>query len=387
MVARGLSLAHRLSDAAMKQSSAGLDGLIAGETAISTLDDGLHYRGYALEDLVHESTYTEVAYLLLHGELPSEEELADFRTILVEAAEIPPAVLQLLHELPLHTAPIDALRTAVSALAHFDEQANDTGNAANVGKAIRLLGQVPVLIAARQRLTRGHKLIDCDPDLSFAGNLLWMLRGQMPSAVEERALDQALICYAELEFNASTFTTRIVASTASDLHSAITAGIAALKGPLHGGANEDVLKLLLSVESPSRADKFVRESIAGKRKLPGFGHRVYRDRPDPRAVVLREICRELATSDEHLQLEATADAIEAAMWSHKELRANVDWPAARLFHRLGLDAELFTPLFAAARVAGWSAHVIEQQRANRLITPRASYVGPAPRPFVPLSER
>ena len=371
----------------MKKTAAGLDGLIAGETAISTLDHGLHYRGYALEDLVRDATFTEVVYLLLHGELPTQEALADFRAILAEAAEVPPAVIQLLQELPLHIDPIDALRTAISALAHFDEQANETDDTANLGKAIRLLGQVPVLIAARQRLTRGEELADSDPELSFAGNFLSMLTGEVPSACDERALEQSLICYADLEFNASTFTARIVASTGSDLHSAITAAVGALKGPLHGGANEDVLDLLLSVESPSLAEKSVRDAIAKKRRLAGFGHRIYRDRPDPRAVVLKEVCRDLATTSEQRRLEEIADALEAAMWSHKQLRPNVEWPTARLYRMLGLDAELFTPLFAAARVAGWSAHVLEQQRDNRLITPRARYVGPPPRPFVPLHER
>ena len=371
----------------MKNTPTGLDGLIAGETAISTLDDGLHYRGYVIEDLVREATYTEVAYLLLRGELPSQEELADFRAILAEAAEVPPAIIQLLHEIPLHIPPIDALRTAISALAHFDEQANETDDTANLGKAIRLLGQVPILIAARHRLTRGLELIDSDPELSFAGNFLSMLTGAIPTARDERALEQSLICYADLEFNASTFTARIVASTGSDLHSAITAGIGALKGPLHGGANEDVLDLLLSVESPAHAHKFVRDAIAKKRRLPGFGHRIYRDRPDPRAVVLKDICRDLATTSEQRGLEAVADALEAEMWSQKQLRPNVDWPTARLYRMLGLEADLFTPLFAAARVVGWSAHILEQQQANRLITPRAQYVGPPPRVFTPLRKR
>lgn len=371
----------------MKPTPTGLDGLIAGETAISTLDHGLHYRGYALEDLVRDATYSEVAYLLLHGELPTSEGLADFRAILAEASEVPSAIIQLLQEIPLHIAPIDTLRTAISTLAHFDEQANETDDIANLGKAIRLLGQVPVLIAARHRLTRGEELADSDPELSFAGNFLSMLTGQIPSARDERALEQSLICYADLEFNASTFTARIVASTGSDLHSAITAAVGALKGPLHGGANEDVLDLLLSVESPLMAEKFVRDAIAKKRRLAGFGHRIYRDRPDPRAVVLKDICRDLATTAEQRRLEEIADALESAMWSQKQLRPNVDWPTARLYRMLGLDAELFTPLFAAARVAGWSAHVLEQQQANRLITPRAKYVGPAPRAFVSLRER
>ena len=380
-------LANVATTIAMKNSAAGLDGIIVGETAISTLDHGLHLRGFAIEDLVRKATYSEVAYLLLHGELPTQELLADFRAILAEAAEVPPAILQLLNELPLHVTPMDALRTAVSALSHFDEQPNETDDTASLGKAIRLLGQVPVLIAARHRLTRGLELIDSDPELSFAGNLLSLLTGRVPTARDERALDQSLICYADLEFNTSTFTARIVASTGSDLHSAVTAAVGALKGPLHGGANEDVLDVLLAVDSPTRANMFVRDAVARKRRLAGFGHRVYRDRPDPRAVVLKDICRELATTDEQHRLEEIAAAFEAAMWSHKQLRPNVDWPIARLYRMLGFDAELFTPLFVIARVAGWSAHILEQQRDNRLIAPRANYTGPPPKTFVPLCER
>lgn len=366
---------------------AGLDGVIAGKTAISTLDDGLHYRGYAVEDLAREATFSEVAYLLLHGELPTAEQLADFRAILAEAAEVPDAVLQLLQELPLHVAPIDALRTCVSALSHFDPQANEVNTDASLAIAIRLLGQVPVLIAARHRLTRGLELVDSDPELSFAGNFLSLLRDDIPTADEERALETSLICYADHEFNASTFTARIVASTGADLHSSITAALGALKGPQHGGAVEDVLDVLLSVESSARAEKFVRDAIAKKQRLAGFGHRVYRDRPDPRATLLKEVCRQLATSKAHRRLEETADAVEAAMWAHKKLRPNVDWPTARLDHYLGLEADLFPTLFAAARVAGWSAHVLEQQADNRLIQPRSQYVGPRARDFVPLCER
>jgi len=371
----------------MKKSPAGLDGLIVGETAISTLDHGLHLRGFAIEDLVRQATYSEVAYLLLHGELPSQEQLADFRAILAEAADVPPAILQLLRELPLHVAPMDALRTAISALSHFDEQSNETDDSASLSKAIRLLGQVPILIAARHRLTRGLDLIESDPELSFSANLLSLLTGHVANAHDERALDQSLICYSDLEFNTSTFVARIVASTGSDLHSAVTAAVGALKGPLHGGANEDVLDVLRAIDSPAQADEFVRAAVAKKRRVAGFGHRVYRDRPDPRGVVLKEICRELATTDEQRRLEEIAEAIETAMWSHKQLRPNVDWPIARLYRMLGFDAELFTPLFVVARVAGWSAHILEQQRNNRLIAPRANYTGPPPRTFVPLHER
>jgi citrate synthase len=306
---------------------------------------------------------------------------------LAESAEVPDAVLQLLHELPLQVAPIDALRTSLSALSHFDPQTNENDVTANVGKAIRLLGQIPVLIAARHRLTRGFELFESDSELSFAGNILSLIHGRLPNALEERALERTLICYADHEFNASTFTARIVASTGSDLHSAVTAAVGALKGPLHGGAIENVLTEILDIESPSHAERFVRNAIAKKRRIAGFGHRVYRDRPDPRAVLLKQVSHDLATTDEQQQLEEIADIIEAAMWQHKELRPNVDWPTARIYHSLGFDAELFTPLFAAARVIGWSAHVLEQQSNNRLIQPRSNYVGAKCRPFVPLRDR
>ena len=365
----------------------GLDGVIAGETAISTLNNGLHNRGYAIEELARDATFTEVAYLLLHGELPTEESLADFRAILAESDEVPDAVIQLLHELPLHIAPIDVLRTSISALGHFDLQANENDDIANLGKAIRLLSHIPVLIAARYRLTRGLELVEPDSELSFAGNFLSLLHGRLPSARDERALERTLICYADHEFNASTFTARIVASTGSDLHSAVTAAVGALKGALHGGAIENVWEEIQQVQSPSDAERFVRDAISKKRRIAGFGHRVYRDRPDPRAELLKEVSQELATTDEQQQLEEIADVIEAAMWQHKQLRPNVDWPTARIYHSLGFDAELFTPLFAAARVIGWSAHFIEQQSANRLIQPRSNYVGAMPRPFVPLHDR
>lgn len=365
----------------------GLDGVIAGQTAISTLNEGLHYRGYSIEDLARGAAFSEVAFLLLHGELPTQLELADFRAILAESAEVPEAVIQLLHEMPMHIALIDALRTAVSALGHFDPQANENDEVANLGKAIRLLGQIPVLIAARQRLTRGHELFESDPELSFAGNLISLCTGKLPKASHERALERSLVCYADHEFNASTFTARIVASTGSDLHSAITAAIGALKGPQHGGANEDVVDVLLSIESPEQAERFVKEAISRKRRIAGFGHRVYRDRPDPRAELLKVVCQDLATTPKRQRLEDAVDAIEAAMWKLKQLRPNVDWPTARLYHYLGLDRELFTPLFVAARVVGWSAHFIEQQRDNRLIQPRGEYIGTKPRRFVALRKR
>ena len=281
---------------------------------------------------------------------------------------------------------MDVLRTGVSALAHFDAQADENTTSASIAKTIRLLAQIPVLIAARHRLRHGLPLLQSDPELSFAANLLYLITGKVPSAVEERAMDVSLILYAEHEFNASTFTARVVTSTMADLHSAIVAAIGALKGPLHGGANERALEVLEEVGSPSNAESWVRQALATKRKIMGFGHRVYKD-GDPRAVILRDYCRELAQRQRDDSLEQIADTLERVVREEKKLPPNLDWPSARLYKYLGLEVDLYTPLFVASRVVGWAAHVIEQAENNRLIRPRSKYVGPAPRAYVPLEER
>ena len=364
----------------------GLEGVIAGETAVSTIEGGLRYRGYGIEDLAANASFPEVAYLLLHGELPNQEHLADFQTILAESAELPQPVVNLLRDIPLHAGAMDVLRTGISALAHFDPQADDDGKAADIGKATRLLARVPLLIAARYRLPRGLPLLDPNPERSFAANLLHLLTGREPSALEERAMDVSLILYAEHEFNASTFTARVVTSTMSDLYSAVTAAVGALKGPLHGGANERVMAVLEEVGSAGQAEQWVRTALSEKRRVMGFGHRVYKT-GDPRAVILRGYCRQLAEQTGQVELETIADTIETIIGTEKGLPPNLDWPSARLYHYLGLEVELYTPLFVASRVAGWSAHVIEQAENNRLIRPRSRYIGPSPRSFKPISER
>ena len=364
----------------------GLEGVIAGETAISTITGGLSYRGYTITDLAAQSTFPEVAYLLLYGELPSEEELADFKAILDESAEVDPAIIELLRHVPLHVGSMDVLRTGISALAHFDPQLDENTVSANIGKTIRLLAQIPILIAARHRLQKGLPLLEPDPGLSFAGNLLYLITGAVPTAVQERAMDVSLILYAEHEFNASTFTARVVTSTMSDLHSAIVAAVGALKGPLHGGANERVLEVLEEVGSPQNAENWVHQALASKRRIMGFGHRVYKD-GDPRAVILRDFCADLARSAGDTSLEQIADTIERVIRAEKKLPPNLDWPSARLYKYLGLEVDLYTPLFVASHVVGWAAHVIEQTENNRLIRPRSKYTGPAPREYVPLEER
>ncbi len=364
----------------------GLEGVIAGETAVSTITGGLSYRGYSITDLAEQSTFPEVAYLLLYGELPNEEQLADFKTVLDESAEIDPSIIELLRNIPLHVGAMDVLRTGISAVAHFDPQLDENTSAANIGKTIRLLAQIPILIAARHRLRKGLPLVESDSGLSFAGNLLYLINAEIPSGVQERAMDVSLILYAEHEFNASTFTARVVTSTMSDMHSAIVAAVGALKGPLHGGANERVLEVLEEVGSPQNAETWVREALAQKRRIMGFGHRVYKD-GDPRAVILHDFCADLARAAGNTALEQIADTIERVVGEEKGLPPNLDWPSARLYKYLGLEVDLYTPLFVASRVAGWAAHVIEQSEHNRLIRPRSKYVGPGPREYVPLEER
>jgi citrate synthase len=364
----------------------GLEGVIAGETAVSTIAGGLSYRGYSIDDLSADATFGEVAYLLLHGELPNEEQLADFKAILDESATLDPSLVEFLKAIPLHVGAMDVLRTGISALAHFDPQLDEQTTAANVGKAMRLLAQIPLLIAARHRQRQGLPLLDPDPGLSFAGNLLYLITGKAPSPLQERAMDVSLILYAEHEFNASTFTARVVTSTQADLYSAVVAAVGALKGPLHGGANERVLEILEEVESPSRAEGWVRQALAEKRRIMGFGHRVYKD-GDPRAVLLKDYCARLAAEAGDASLEQIAETIERVVRDEKGLPPNLDWPSARLYHYLGLEVDLYTPLFVASRITGWCAHVIEQSENNRLIRPRSRYIGPPRREFVPLDER
>lgn len=364
----------------------GLEGVIAGETAICTLEGGLQYRGYAIEELARESSFVEVAYLLLHGELPGPEHLADFRAILAESAEVPDDILEFVANLPMHAAPMDVLRTAISALSHYDQQTDESTTVAQLGMATRLLAQIPVLIGHRYRSCRGLPPAESNDSLGFSANVLHLITGQEPGALEQKAMDVSLILYAEHEYNASTFTARVVASTRADLYSAITAAVGALKGPLHGGANERVMEILEEIGSPENATDWIEAALRDRRRIMGFGHRVYRS-GDPRADILKEYCRKLAEIKGEEDLERTADAVEAVLKNEKGLHPNLDWPSARLYHYLGLETELYTPLFVASRVAGWCAHVIEQSENNRLIRPRSQYVGPAKRPYVPLPQR
>lgn len=366
--------------------SPGLEGVLAGETGISTIEGGLQYRGYDVESLAREATFEEVAYLILHGELPKQAELSAFQQRLRQGAVVPKEIFDTLRSIPASAPFMDVMRTGASLLAHWDPDVADNTHAANLRKSERLLAQLPIILAARYRLKQGLKSVAARPELGLAGNLLWMLNEKEAPPRWTRAMDVSLTLYAEHEYNASTFTARVTCSTLSDLHSAITAAIGALKGPLHGGANERVLDVLMEVGSPERAETWVRDALARKVRIMGFGHRVYKT-GDPRAVYLKTLCQDLAAETGHQPMEQMAEVIERIVTTEKKLPPNLDWPSARLYHYLNLPVELYTPLFVVSRVVGWSAHVIEQLDNNRLIRPRARYTGPAARPLVPLAKR
>jgi citrate synthase len=366
--------------------SPGLEGVIAGETAISTVSDGLRYRGYSVKDLTDHTTFDEVAFLLLHGELPSAKQLADFQSRVTAARSIPEPLRPLLKSLPASTPGMDALRTSVSVFAHFDPDTSDNSPAANLRKSERLLGQIPLAVAERFRFSKNLPAIASRPDLGHSANFLYLLTGSVPSAESVKALDVSLILYAEHEFNASTFTARVVSSTESDLHSSVVAAIGALKGRLHGGANEKVMDILLASGGPHTAEKWLREAFARKEKIMGFGHRIYKA-GDVRAGILREYARKAAQAAGHMQWEETADLIEEIIGREKNLFPNLDWPAGRLYHALGLEVSLYTPIFVMARITGWCAHIMEQLANNRLIRPRSRFTGPVARTVTPISQR
>jgi citrate synthase len=366
--------------------SPGLEGIVAGETAISTVTGGLRYRGYPVAELAEKSTFDEVAYLLLYGDLPASKQLAEFQKRIAASRQIPEALRTLFKTLPRQAIPMDVLRSTVSILAHYDPEVGNDSHEANLQKAERLLGQIPVAVADSHRLSKGLSVVPARPDLPHAANFLYMLRGSEPSPDHCRALDVSLILYAEHEFNASTFTSRVVVSTESDLHSGVVAAIGALKGRLHGGANEKVMDLLRRTGGPEKAEKWIHEALARKERVMGFGHRVYKT-GDVRAGILKKYARSAAEKAGQMQWETTAETIERVLEQEKNLFPNLDWPAGRLFHALGLEAPLYTPIFVMARVAGWSAHVIEQLDNNRLIRPRARYTGPEVRSVKPITER
>ena len=376
-------------------SKAGLEDVVASSSAICYLDGAngvLAYAGHDIHDLASRATFEEVCFLLWHRRLPTRAELGDLQTQLAAARSLPDGVLRLMRSLPLSQddSAMDALRTLTSALSHFDPEAGDSSPAANYRKAVRLTARMASLVATYGRLVAGGGIVEPDPVLGHAANFLLMLTGQRPSATETRAFDVALTLHADHELNASTFAARVTAATLSDIYSAIVAGVGALKGPLHGGANADVMRMLIEMGEDAddeRVDSFIRDRLERKEKVPGFGHRVYRTE-DPRATHLRRMSREVGERTGKLRWFEISQRIEAVMQTEKQIDANVDFYSASTYYLLGIPIALFTPIFAVSRVSGWTAHALEQYANNRLIRPRAEYIGPEyPQHFVPLDDR
>ncbi len=369
----------------------GLEGIVATNSSICYIDGDrgvLAYRGIDIHELADHSTFEETCYLLWFGHLPNRSELKGLQERLAEERRLDPAIIQFLRTAPETALPMDVLRTAVSALAFYDADEKKNDHDANVRKAIRLTSQIPMIVAAYDRIRKGKPYVEADRSLSHAANFLLQLNGTKPSATAERALDIALILHADHELNASTFAARITAATLSDMHSAITSAIGTLKGPLHGGANEAVFRILASIDS-KKTDPvdYVRGMLAEKKKVPGFGHRVYHTE-DPRATHLRAMSRDLGRSSGQPQWYEMSEKIEKFVKAEKKLNANVDFYSASTYHVLGIDEDMFTPVFAVSRISGWAAHVIEQLDDNRLIRPRAEYLGPDyPNHYVPIEKR
>src|SRR5712671_3308703 len=369
----------------------GLEGVVATTSSICYIDGDqgvLAYRGYDIHDLADHSTFEEVCYLLWFGRLPKADELKSLKQRLAEERKLDPAINKLLQLAPKHALPMDVLRTVVSALSFYDAEFDRNDHDANVNKAIRLTSQIAMIVANYDRIRKGKSLVEPDRSLSHAANFVLMLNGTAPSETAERALDIALILHADHELNASTFAARVTAATLSDMHSAITSAIGALKGPLHGGANEAVFHILEKIDTAG-ADPvaYVRDMLARKEKVPGFGHRVYHTE-DPRATHLRKMSHDLGESTGQRQWYDMSEKIEHFVKAEKKLNANVDFYSASTYHTLGIDLDLFTPIFAVSRISGWTAHVIEQLDDNRLIRPRAEYMGPEyPNRYVPIDKR
>lgn len=371
-------------------TGAGLEGIIAAESSICFIDGQagiLSYQGYNIHTLAENATFEEVIFLLWNGRLPKQAELDELKSSLVKYRPIPNEIVEFLRSVPA-AVPMDVLRTAVSMLSLYDPMAKDMSPEANKQKALKLMAQTPTIATTYDRLRNNKEVIEGDPALGLAANFLYTLTGRRPDDVMERAFDIALTLHADHELNASTFAGRVTAATLSDIYSAVTSAIGALKGPLHGGANEDVIRFLLEVDANSDAAvQEVRNKLSNKIKIPGFGHRVYRTE-DPRATHLRKLSEELGKRTGHVDLYLASKEVETFIKQTKKLNANVDFYSASTYYSLGIPVDLYTPIFAVSRMSGWTAHILEQYENNRLIRPRAEYTGkPDGQPWVPINER
>jgi len=381
-----------MATAAADKPKGGLEDVVATTSAICYLDGErgvLAYCGYDIHDLAQSATFEEVCYLLWHRRLPTRAELGDLQSQFAAARALPEAIIRLMRSLPPVDG-MDALRTLTSALAHYDADANDASPQAQYRKAVKLTAQTGTLVATWGRLQAGGGPIAPDPVLGHAANFLYMLTGERPNATAIRAFDVALTLHADHELNASTFAARVAAATLTDIYSAVVAAIGTLKGPLHGGANAEVMRMLLDLgqtASGDRIDEFVRGKFARKEKISGFGHRVYKTE-DPRATHLRQMSRDLGKQAGSTGWFDMSQRIEALVKSEKKLNPNVDFYSASMYYTLGIPIDLYTPIFAVSRMSGWTAHILEQYANNRLIRPRADYTGPEyPQRFVPLEQR
>lgn len=373
----------------MTSFKAGLEDIVALRSQICFIDGQkrqLVYRGYDIGELIGKATFEEVVYLLWHGKLPPTKELQTFKEQLAAELTLPDEVVTLIQSCPKDAEPMAVLRTAVSALGLFDPEAAVQDLEANQRKAARLVAKMPMVVAYHGRMRQGLDPIAPKPELGLAANFLYMLTGREPDSVEVDIFDAALILHADHELNASTFAARVAISTLSDMYSAITAAIGTLKGPLHGGANEQVMRTLLAIGDISKVDDWLKDALARKQRIMGFGHRVYRT-GDPRADYLRKYSQELGEKRGETKWYEMSRRLEQLMFDEKGLYPNVDFYSASTYYMLGIPMELFTPVFAFSRVSGWTAHVLEQFTDNRLIRPRADYVGPQGSTFVPLERR
>jgi citrate synthase len=371
-------------------AGSGLEGVVVAETRLSRVEGDvgrLTYSGYRIEDLAEHTTFEEVCHLLWHGELPDQARLDELRARIAGSFDLPDPVAHLVRSAPAHAHPMAVLRTAVSALGMDDPDADDMSREAQLRKAVRLTGAIPAITALTARTRAGQDAVPARSDLSLAGNLLYMVNGREPDERETRTMDVALTLHADHGFNASTFSARVTVATLSDVYSAVTAALGTLKGPLHGGANERVMRMLEAIASPDNADAWVRDALERGEKIMGFGHRVYRA-VDPRAPILRRLGDELGSSVWFEIADRVRDVMAREMERRgKQVYANVDFYSASVYQKLGIPAELFTNLFACARIAGWTAHILEQLADNRLIRPKSKYVGPENLSVTPIEQR
>lgn len=367
----------------------GLRGVVAAQSAIGDvngIEGKLIYQGYDIHDLAEHSTFEEVVYLLWNGKLPTQAELDEHVARLRRNYEAPAEVIALMKQYPKDSDPMDALRTAVSTLDLYDPKGQGTDRESALGAAVRITGQIGTIAAAWDRIRNGKEVIAPDKTLSIAENFLYMLRGEKPDADEARMFDIALILHADHELNASTFTTRVVAGTLADMYGAVTAGIAALSGPLHGGANTNVMKMLIEIGDPAKVDAWVDEALASKKKIMGIGHAVYKTE-DPRATWLRKFSKQMAEKKGESKWFDMSRRIEQLMLEKKGMYPNVDFYSASTYYLMGIALDMYTPIFAVSRISGWTGHILEQYGHNKLIRPRAEYIGPRDLKYVPVGER